>query len=345
VVLAGADKKSQRAQRTTLTVDRLRRIGQQRREELSRNDRKLRPAGLNELIPEIDAIELMNTASDGKPGKTLRLIAWNMERGRHWRDAVRLIQEHPALRNPDIVFLGEMDLGMARSLNQHTTREMAAALNMNYAYGVEFLELTKGEKQEREQYPGENEWGYHGNAILSRYRLGNLRMLRFPGIEKWYGDYQNRLGGRMALFATVMIPRPVTLVSTHLESSRGDIGPRQSQMEMILRELGETAARTPVFLGGDLNATPEEPAISNMRKAGFAIEESNEMGVGTAQRFRGGQVVLGNRHIDYLCVRDAEVIRDDTSPKVVPAVYPPGPKGKMLGDHAVVSVRVQLPGV
>ena len=55
----------------------------------------------------------------------------------------------PALRDPDLIFLGEMDLGMARSANKHTTREMAAALKMNYAYGVEFLEFTGGEAEER----------------------------------------------------------------------------------------------------------------------------------------------------------------------------------------------------
>ena len=83
---------------------------------------------------------------------------------------------------------------------------------MNYAYGVEFLELTGGELEERKLYPGANEWGYHGNAILSRYPLRDVRMLRFPGIEKWYDgrraptkaeQVQKRLGGRMALFATV----------------------------------------------------------------------------------------------------------------------------------------------
>jgi hypothetical protein len=37
-------------------------------------------------------------------------------------------------------------------------------------------------------------------------------------------------------------------------------------------------------------------------------------------------------------------VRDATSPKVVPAVYPPGASapGSMLGDHAIVTAKVEL---
>ena len=192
---------------TSRVVDRLRPISQRRRDALERNAEKRTPAALNRLIPEVDEVEVLNGAPAARPRKTLRVVAWNMERGRHWEDGTRLIRETDALRDPDILLMGEMDHGMVRSGNTHTTRALAEALGMNYAHGVEFLELTGGELGERELYPGANDWGYHGNAILSRYPLRNVAMLRFPGIEKWYAGVganegervQKRLGGRMAV--------------------------------------------------------------------------------------------------------------------------------------------------
>jgi endonuclease/exonuclease/phosphatase family metal-dependent hydrolase len=303
-------------------------------------------------MPEIDDVEVFNGAPAAAPRKTLRLIAWNTERGRHWRAGARLIQETEALRDPDIVLLGEMDLGMARSANEHTTREMAAALGMNYAYGVEFVELTGGELEERRLYPGANDWGYHGNAILSRYPLRNVRMLRFPGIEKWYaGAYgadegeklQKRLGGRMALFATVALPRDVTIVSAHLESSRKDGAARQRQTEMILAELRAHAGGTPVILGGDFNAVPGEAMFADLRAAGFVVEDTNATAGGSTQKVVDGKVVIGEHYIDYLLARGLRAVRDETSPRVIPAAYPPGASGTLLADHAIVTAKVELP--
>ncbi len=321
------------ARRTTRVVTELRPISKDRREKLV----------LGDPIPELDDIEVRNDFTSPPPKKILRLSAWNSERGRWWREGGRLIQEHPALHDTDILFLGEMDLGMARSGNRHTTREMAAALRMNYAYGVEFLEFTNGEKEEREQYPGENEWGYHGNAILSRYPLRALRMLRFPGIEKWWGDYQKRLGGRMALLATIRIGRDITLVSTHLESSKKDVAARKLEAEMLAAELRSQDAGRPVLLGGDLNAPPDEPLFADLKKVGLRVEECNDLTAGTVQRIVDGKWVLREPHIDYICIRGVRVIRDEISPKVVPAVYPPAADGRLLADHAIVTVKVELP--
>ncbi len=331
-----------RARRTELTVPRLGRISQARRETLSRNPDNRSAHELNETIPEIDAIELQNRRPAVTPRKILRLISWNMARARHWREGARLIEEHPALQEPDIVFLQEMDLGMARSGNAHTTQALAEALQMNYAFGVEFLELTKGTPVERWKYGGANEWGYHGNALLSRYPLRDPRIVRFPGIEKWYQNFQQRLGGRMGLFATLMLPRPVTVVVTHLEGGPECQLVRRRQIEMILEELRASSQGQPVLLGGDLNAPPDEPPLALLEEAGFEVRESNELRAPTRQRSVFGDAVLTEAHIDYLCVRGARVVVDDTSPKVVAAVYPPRGEGTVLSDHAIVTAKVEI---
>lgn len=331
---------SDRSSKFTKIVDQLNWIDDHRRQNLALNNEGKDASNLNKLIPEINEIELLNSYST-KPNNHLRIIAWNTARGRNWREGVQLISLNPALSNPDIILLGEMDLGMARSYNEHTTKEMAAALHMNYAYGVEFLELTKGETEERKKYPGENEWGYHGNAILSKYPLLNLRMIRFPGIEAWYNQYQKRLGGRMALFADIRINETdVTLISTHLESTGNDKNLRQSQINIILNEVKKHSKETPVVIGGDFNATPDEPLFKDLKKAGFVIEDCNEIGKPTQQLYKDGKVCPGKNQIDYITIKDLKIIKDDTSPKIIPAALTEQNQTKMLSDHAFVTVKV-----
>ena len=348
---AAFDVKAETPSLTTRVVARLRPVSLQRRDALERNAEKKSAPALNRLIPEIDEVEVWNGAPTAPPRSPLRVVAWNMERGRHWSEGTRLIRETEALRDPDLLLMGEMDHGMARSGNVHTTRALAEALGMNYAYGVEFLELTGGELGERELYPGKNEWGYHGNAILSRYPLTNVRLLRFSGIEKWYAGVgandgervQKRLGGRMALFATVNVGRDVTVVCTHLESSAKDSAARKAQTALMLDALRAYAKDTPVIMGGDLNATTDEEMFTAIRAAGFNPEDSNDLTVGTRQKVEDGKVLILENHIDYVLVRGLTVVHDQTSPRVVGALYPQVPTGKMLGDHAIVTAKVALP--
>lgn len=341
-----ASAQGRTAERFTSVVPDLRKVSQVRRDRLAANADSLEPRELNALLPEITEIELHNKGTTPPAaGRTLRIAAWNMERGRHWEDGANLIREHVALKDAGVVLLGEMDLGMARSGNVHTTRNMADVLGMNYAYAIEFIELTGGEKEERERYPGANERGYHGNAILSRYPMRNLRMLRFPGIEKWFGDYQQRLGGRNALLAEIDFRgHSVTLCSTHLESggTPTDDAFRTEQGRYILTEILDHAGDAPVLLGGDLNARPNAQVIADLRESGIDIDSANDLTANTVQRVAKGRVETYAAHIDYLCPRGVEVVRGEFSPAVVLAAYPLDPEGKMLGDHAIVTAELQL---
>jgi len=336
-----------KAKRLTKVVGQLQKISLEKRKILTQNSQNKTADELTNSLSEMEAVEVVNTNSDKKPGDTLRLIAWNTERGRYWKDSAKLIREHPALQNPDVVFLGEMDLGMARSWNKHTTRELAAELNMNYAYAVENLELSGGEEQERELYPGENEWGYHGNAILSKYPMLDIRAIRFPGSEFWYGHYQKRLGGRNAVLARINLNgTDITLASTHFEShDQGRI--RQQQMQLLLDEIKHTAGDMPVLIGGDFNGIPTEPLFEDLKQAGFLLKEYNEMGKATTQDNVDGVISFREKQIDYITGRGVTPVHDETSPKTIAAVYPPVLEGqpltgKYLGDHAVVTCKIKL---
>lgn len=334
---------SQKAQRFTTTTKSLERIDAARRLTLAENPEGLPPAELNSRVPEITAVELDNTLAAETPGETLRVVAWNIERGRGWRGAVKLMAEHDALRAPDVLLLSEMDIGMKRSGNLHTTRELAQAMGMNYAYAVEFLELPRGkDAAARQRFAEANPWSCHGNAILARFPLANARMVRFPGIEKWFGSGEHRLGGRNAVFAEITLGgRPVTLVATHLESGLRDNAARTDQARFILEELETYAAGQPVIAGGDLNSFHKAAAIQAFRDAGFCVDECNLLEQGTTQYTRDGEVRLGGAHIDYIMTRGFAPIQNATSPAVVPSVYPPGPEGKSLSDHAAVALRVR----
>ena len=331
------------AEQFTCTVSRLRSIERDRLTWLIENPEGKSAQELNQTIPEITEIEVDNGISTSQPGDVLHIAAWNLERGRYWREAVQLIHHHPMLQRVDVWCLSEMDDGMVRSHNEHTTRELALALGMNYAYTVEFLQLSLGTQKEQAQYSGENARGYHGNAILSRFPLESVRMLRMPGVERWYGASENRLGGRNALFAEIQVGQiRVTVISTHLESGRNNGAKRTQEGQLILQAIAAEGGDRPVIVCGDLNAAPQTPVIENFRQAGFQVDVANDSTVSTYQTQVDGRIQPGLFRIDYVMPRDLRVVHHHTPPTVIMAAYPCEPTGKMLSDHAIVAVDLRV---
>ncbi|MBV9224256.1 MAG: hypothetical protein JOY85_09525, partial [Acidobacteriaceae bacterium] len=114
-------------------------------------------------------------------------------------DRLALIKEEAELLSrSDLLILNEVDSGMKRSEYRDVARELAAALRMNYAYAIEFVEVdpvTLG-IEVIDETALENEMkadpkrykGLHGSAILSRYPLKNVKVLRLPVCHDWYAD-------------------------------------------------------------------------------------------------------------------------------------------------------------
>ncbi len=155
-------------------------------------------------------------------GRSVRVAFWNIERGiefdaivaafkgpeeiaryvdtanitRDSEDWKRIMQQSETLASADVVILNELDWGMKRSGYRNVPADLAAALDMNYAYGVEFIEcdpLSTGtetfdgvDPAQREELIANNQVdrarfrGMHGSAILSRYRLDNVKITRLP---------------------------------------------------------------------------------------------------------------------------------------------------------------------
>ncbi|MCG8417643.1 MAG: hypothetical protein MJE77_06820, partial [Proteobacteria bacterium] len=99
----------------------------------------------------------------------------------------------------------------------------------------------------------------HGNAILSRYPLGNARLIRHAANKSWYlppeqrtGPGEPRLGGRAAVVADARVgDRIVHLYSLHFESGVNEAKYRNAQAaELAEHGLGRPGT---VVQGGDAN--------------------------------------------------------------------------------------------
>lgn len=282
-------------------------------------------------------------------GKFLRVAEWNIERGLEF-DAVRLAFTDPQafallmdqkgsksdpgerkriaeqidiLRQADVIILNEVDWGVNRTLFRNVAADLAAALQMNYEYGVEFVEVdpvTMGideqvivrEVKEAYDDPGESKTelldhvrqimkpdparyrGLHGTAILSRYRLQDVRVVpfRFQGHD-WYADEKRkaselskvegklsadvfkeqlvrevRRGGRMMMLADIVDPGlpsgRITVVATHLEDLTTPAN-RRRQLDELLDAIKDIDY--PVIVAGDMNTSTHNAAPLSVTRA------------------------------------------------------------------------------
>lgn len=158
-------------------------------------------------------------------GKSLRIVQWNIERGIEYeavqaafagpagfaklidssdiKERETILQQVALMKDADVIVLNEVDWGMKRSDYRNIAAELATALGMNYAYGVEFVEvdpialgIEKFEElpeKDRSELgaeirvnPGRYR-GLHGSAILSRFPLRNVRLQPFEyQAHDWY---------------------------------------------------------------------------------------------------------------------------------------------------------------
>jgi endonuclease/exonuclease/phosphatase family metal-dependent hydrolase len=192
----------------------------------------------------------------------LSVWAWNIERGQKIDAQLDFFATQLAtsgLPAPDVLLLSEVDRGCSRSGTRNVGYELAEALGMNYVFGVEFIEL-----------PREGGSGgaiaatcEHGNAILSRYPLGNVQVLRagpesqrswyIPPDERRSGDGEPRLGGRVTVVADALVGDDrMRFAAIHFES---DISNPAWQTGQATQAADAGHGFTgPYVAGGDYNA-------------------------------------------------------------------------------------------
>lgn len=188
------------------------------------------------------------------PKSEIVVLAYNIERGFQADAQLAAIREG-AVPVPDVILMSEADRGCRRTGFRNITRDYAEALGMYFVYVTEFVELPSTRGFDGPYDPPLCE---HGNAILARYPLGNVRQIRHAQNEDWYTppDHPNpdepRLGGRIAVAADMKVgDQFVRLYSLHLESRIRALRKQNAQA----LEIAEDAAGVgyPVIAGGDLN--------------------------------------------------------------------------------------------
>ena len=193
---------------------------------------------------DLDVIETGQFVREAPPQKdSIRIICWNIERGYRLEEIIRLFKTK---LQADVYILQEVDRGAKRTEYRNVAREIAEALEMNYAFAIEFEELKQGRGGEP---------AYHGQAILSRYPI-NPRLLRFKHQpHDWSRDpFQRRNGGRQALFAEIAVgENRVLIANTHLESRADDKNQARQAEEIVDYYRANYEVGGPVIVAGDLN--------------------------------------------------------------------------------------------
>jgi endonuclease/exonuclease/phosphatase family metal-dependent hydrolase len=182
-----------------------------------------------------------------KPSQ-IKVMTWNIERGYNLDKQIKWLNSKDS-PNPHIILISEADKGCERSNNINTTEVMAKSLNMNYVFGVEFLELPRRDHI----FQKFTHTCEHGNAILSKFPIVSAEVVRFKHQLDWYNSTTPRLGGRMALKAEIKVGNKIIDVySTHLEYNVHNIYTRNQQANELAR-FNNTSVRTMIH-GGDYNS-------------------------------------------------------------------------------------------
>lgn len=179
----------------------------------------------------------VNFSKSAALGEFLRVVEWNIERGLEYPaietvfsdgnsfeamldkktfplesdERQRALEQAAMLRQADVIILNEVDFGMKRTDYRRVAEDLARRLKMNYAFGVQFVELspvelnreTVGESEREKEFaklvkvdPARYK-GLHGLAILSRFPLENVRLVPFK--EKPYDWFTGEKTGASLL--------------------------------------------------------------------------------------------------------------------------------------------------
>ena len=321
-------------------------------------------ARLQADLAALHAVEVADPpAPAAAPLREARVVAWNAARGGAPAEAAAMARAAGA----DVLLLTELDAGMARSAQRHAARDLALRLGMGFAYAVEFVELGLGTEAERARLPGaRNERGLHGAAVASARPLERPALARLDAGGDWFDGRrgERRVGGRIAVLATLRLDgAPVTLASVHLES-HGDPAHRDAQAAALLAAVDAYAPGAPVLLGGDFNThslgvreledraalagavradpgrfarpEPHEPLFARLAHAGFACAPCN---AGGATHFTGERGAnAGGLRLDWFFARGLAV----RAPAILPTAREAS--GAPLSDHEAIALTIGLPG-
>ena len=237
------------------------------------------------ILPLLLATCLTSCASVAAtdPSRPIRVMVYNIHAGKDAGgvDNLERVAELVGQSGADIVLLQEVDRGTRRSAGVDQVAELRRLTGFHGAFGRTL------------DYQG----GEYGIAILSRWPILSDSMIPLPVTPP-----QERAGGsyepRGALHARIALPgarEPVHVVNTHLDPSR-DPHYRRQEIAGVLRAVAHIAGEV-TFLGGDLNATPDDSAIASIAGSGLRDAWVACNGAGPGLTYPAAAPV---KRIDYL---------------------------------------------
>ncbi len=225
----------------------------------------------------------------------VRIVSWNIDRGVRLAKIASDLTENPA----DLCLLQEVDWNTTRTGGENVAADLARALQLNGAYGIEFEELSQ-EHADR---------AFIGQATLKRLPLRSSRLLRFENQSTFWEPrswlpsslplMQRRLGSRIALVTELEYRGWLLVVYNARLESRSAGAIQERQIEEILRDCVRYKPDTSVILGGDLN-TKYMPSVflHKLERAGFRsalgehIERTHKIAMALDWVFARGPVNL-----------------------------------------------------
>ncbi len=246
---------------------------------------------------ELDYIELFLSNQDAFLAK----IEEERKQAKENKKSIRAVQlekipeEIEILKSADVWILNEVDWGVKRTEYREVVSELGKALNMNWAYGVEFLEIDPkqlgtdtfddGEaKVERQQLLDEFKIdkdklrALHGNAVLSRYPIRSAQLIPFTIGYDWFKESkirplekakrkaailigedllrEVRRGQRTTLYVDLDVPEaPGHVVTIASTHLENRAKPKIRRQQMAELLNHVRDSANPVIIAGDMNTT------------------------------------------------------------------------------------------
>jgi endonuclease/exonuclease/phosphatase family metal-dependent hydrolase len=168
------------------------------------------------------------------PREALRVVTFNVHFGADVPALVEAIRSNPRLSRADVLLLQEIE----SHPGDDRAAKLAEALQMDLVYAPARVEGD----------------GTHGLAILSRYPLADLEVLRLKEYDLGYRGTRRRI----AMAATVQLPgRAVRVYNVHLDT-RLTPDERLQQLEPVMAQAVKQPA---AVIGGDFNTITAVPAL------------------------------------------------------------------------------------
>jgi endonuclease/exonuclease/phosphatase family metal-dependent hydrolase len=210
-------------------------------------------------------------------------------------DLEKIPEEIEILRAADVWILNEVDWGVKRTQYREVIRELGKTLQMNWAYGVEFLEVDSkqlgtdqfddGEDKEAQQELQEvfkvdkdRLRALHGNAVLSKYPIRSARVVPFTVGYDWFKESkirplekgkrqasklvgedmmrEVRRGQRMTLYVDLDVPEaPGKHVTIAATHLENRTRPKTRRKQLAELLKEVSGLSNPVIIAGDMNTT------------------------------------------------------------------------------------------